>query len=77
MSYEKAMKWNKKHPKGTQQPVLMHTESGFTPSYSFLNRYFNYRERCETAGIEPAGCQEYYNDQREFESQLTIKTKQP
>jgi hypothetical protein len=23
MSYEKAMKWQKKHPKGTRQPILM------------------------------------------------------
>jgi hypothetical protein len=28
MSYEKAIKWASKRPKGTKQPVLMHTESG-------------------------------------------------
>lgn len=64
MSYEKMMKWNRKHRKGTRQPVLMHTESGFTPSIAFLDKYFKYREQCEAAGIEPAGCEEYYNNRQ-------------
>jgi len=62
MSYEKMRKWNRKHPKGTRQPVLMHTESGFTPSVKFLDRYFEYRERCEAKGIDAADCEYYYNN---------------
>jgi len=72
MSYEKAMKWNKKHPKGTKQPILMHTESGFTPSNSFLNRYFQYREQAENLGFQPIECERYYH-LSSFERKQLIK----
>lgn len=62
MSYEKMMKWNKKHRKGTRQNVIMHTGSGFWPSAMFLDKYFKYREECEDAGIEPVGDEFYYNN---------------
>lgn len=65
------IKWNRKHPKGTRQPILMHTESGFTPSNSFLNKYFAYREKCELAGITPAECEEYYHNTWKFNTELT------
>jgi hypothetical protein len=61
MSYEKMMKWNKKHTKGTRQPTLFHTNSGFTPSKAFLDKYFIYRENCQKEGIEPLKCEEYYH----------------
>lgn len=61
MSYKKMMKWNKRHPKGTKQTVIFHTESSFTPSLSFLDKYFTYREECESKGLEPLSCEEYYN----------------
>jgi hypothetical protein len=61
MSYNKMMKWNKQHRKGTRQVCIMHTESGFTPSQSFLNKYFVYREKAEAKGIEPIGCEEFYH----------------
>ncbi len=55
------MKWNRKHPKGTRQPVLMHTNSGFTPSIAFLDEdYFPYREKCKAKGVEPMSCEDYY-----------------
>lgn len=54
------MKWNKKHPKGTRQPILMHTNSGFTPSSAFLDDYFEYRAECKIAGTIPLECEEYY-----------------
>jgi hypothetical protein len=61
MSYNKAMKWAKKHPKGTRQPVLMHTNSGFTPAYSWMmNDWFPYLEKCKKDGIKPMECEEYY-----------------
>ena len=64
MSYSQAMKWNKKHPKGTRQPVIMSTGSGFWPSEAFLTEdYFPYLERCKKEGIEPMECEEYYNGQ--------------
>lgn len=60
MSYKKMMKWLKKHPKGIRQNVIFHTESSFTPSYSFLEQYFKYREQCEKEGKNPLTCEEYY-----------------
>jgi hypothetical protein len=64
MSYSQAMKWNKKPPKGTRQPVIMSTGSGFWPSGAFLTEdYFPYLERCKKEGIEPMECEEYYNSQ--------------
>lgn len=60
MSYAKMMRWNKKHPKGTKQPVIMHTNSGFTPSKSFLDKYFKYREQCMKEGKTPLDCEAFY-----------------
>lgn len=60
MSYAKMMKWNKKHPKGTHQVCIMHTDNGFVPSNSFLDKYFTYRQQSEAMGIEPIECEEYY-----------------
>ncbi len=76
MSYAKAMKWNRKHPKGTRQPVLMHTESGFTPSVSFLEKYWRYREQCEVAGIAPAECEDYYRNKDKHDEQLREAAEQ-
>lgn len=62
MSYAQAMKWGKKHPKGTRQTVIMSTGSGFWPSYSYLvGKYFPYREACERIGVEPLECRKHYN----------------
>jgi hypothetical protein len=60
MSYEKAIRWHKKHVKGTKQPVLMHTNSGFWPSHSFLVGFWAYQERCGVIGVEPMECEAYY-----------------
>jgi hypothetical protein len=32
MSYQQAMKWQRKHPKGTRQPMLFHTGTGSWPA---------------------------------------------
>jgi len=62
MSYTQAINWNKKHIKGTRQPVLMSTGSGFWPSHSFMvEDYFPYREKCKQQGVEPMECQAYYH----------------
>lgn len=61
MSYNKMMNWHRKHRKGTKQPVIMHTNSGFTPSLSFLDKYFQYKAKCEVNGNTPLTCEEYYN----------------
>jgi hypothetical protein len=63
MSYEQAMKWNRRHPKGTRQPILMSTGSGFWPSGAFLDDYFKYREKCKAEDKEPLECEQYYNSQ--------------
>jgi hypothetical protein len=62
MSYTQAMKWQRTHRKGTRQPVIMSTGSGFWPAYGWLkNDFWPYLERCKAAGIEPMECQAYYN----------------
>ncbi len=61
MSYAKAMKWNRKHPKGTKQTIIMHTNSGFTPAHAWMiNKWFPYLEKCKQNDIEPMKCEEYY-----------------
>jgi hypothetical protein len=62
MSYAKMMKWNKQHRKGTKQPVIMYTSDKpeFTPSISFLDRYFKYQAKSQEEGKEPMTCEEYY-----------------
>lgn len=60
MSYKKMMKWQKKHPKGTRQTVIMHTNSGFQPSVAFLEKYFKYRQQCEVENKMPLDCESYY-----------------
>ena len=60
------MEWNKNHRKGTKQPVIMHTESGFWPSLAFLNKYWKYVEACQAKGIQPMECEEYYNTPNSF-----------
>lgn len=61
MSYAKAIKWGKKHPKGTRQPVVMHTNSGFWPSHSFLKEFWKYQEACKASNVEPLECKPYYD----------------
>jgi hypothetical protein len=62
MSYAKAMKWQRTHRKGTRQPVIMSTDSGFWPAHGWLkNTFWPYLKQCEAAGIEPMVCQAYYN----------------
>lgn len=61
MSYEKAMKWSKKHPKGTKQPILMHTESGFTPSLSFYKKWLLYATPLDNLGLPYMDMETYYH----------------
>jgi hypothetical protein len=61
MSYAQATKWQKKHPKGTKQPVLMHTGSGFWPAWSWIERdYLPYVAACEAVGVKPLEQEPYY-----------------
>jgi hypothetical protein len=62
MSYAKMMRWQKRHPKGTRQPVIMSTGSGFWPSKSYLeDSYFPYSEACKAAGVEALPCKMHYD----------------
>lgn len=64
MSYAKAMKWGKRHPKGTRQPILMHTNSGFWPSGGYLKEdFWPYQEACKAEGVEPVECKTHYDAQ--------------
>lgn len=76
MSYAKMMKWDKKHPKGTNQVCIMHTDNGFTPSSSFLNKYIAYRQESEVMGRDPVGCEEYYNLSNRDRRKLLLNEKQ-
>jgi hypothetical protein len=62
MSYKQMMKWHKKHPKGTRQPVLMHTNSGFWPAQSWLeNEYNPYIDACDAIGVRAVKAETFYN----------------
>jgi hypothetical protein len=62
MSYQQAMKWGRKHIKGTKQPVIMSTSSGFWPSHHWVVEDWEpYIAECKAKGIEPMGCKEYYD----------------
>ena len=62
MSYTQAVKWSHKHPKGTHQDVILHVNSsGFWPSGAFLKGdYWPYLRACKRAGVEPVGCETFY-----------------
>ncbi len=62
MSYEKAMKWAKKHPKGTHQDIIMSTRSGFWPSRAWLEQDWRpYVAACEAIEIEPMEQERFYH----------------
>lgn len=63
MSYSQAMQWNRKHPKGTRQPMVFSTGSGFWPSVAFLDDYAEYITECATTNTTPLSCRDYYDSQ--------------
>jgi hypothetical protein len=63
MSYNKMMKWNKKHRKGTKQPIIMSTGSGFWPSGAFIEEWIEYTKVQKTRGMTFLSCEEYYKAQ--------------
>ncbi len=60
MSYAKMMKWNKKRPKGTKQPIIMHSDSGFWPSISFSKKWIEYATELENKGLPYMDIEAYY-----------------
>lgn len=62
MSYQKMMKWNRTHIKGTRQTIIAYTSEKpeFTPSIAFMDKYYKYVETCETEGKTPATMEQYY-----------------
>ena len=61
MSYTKMIKWQKTHRKGTRQPVLMSTGSGFWPSGAWLRDcWWPYLERCQANNETPMDCEAFY-----------------
>lgn len=64
MSYKQAMKWARKHPKGTKQPVIMSTNSGFWPAQAWLEgEFYPYLEECAANGTTPMTAKELYDSQ--------------
>lgn len=67
MSYSQTMKWSKKHPKGTRQPVLMSTGSGFWPSRAWIEQDFTfYIETCKEIETKPLDAETFYRKQTSF-----------
>ena len=61
MSYAKMMKWHRRHPKGTRQPVIMSTGTGFWPAKAWLEDVFwPYLAECKRLGVEPVACEAFY-----------------
>lgn len=61
MDYTRAMRWQRTHRKGTRQPVILHTQSGFWPAEAFLREdYWPYVEQCKADGVEPLSVRAYY-----------------
>src|SRR3990167_3756230 len=61
MSYNQAVKWSRKHPKGHKTPVIMSTGSGFWPSGAWLKEdYWPYLESCNRIGVEPFAPEVFY-----------------
>lgn len=62
MSYAKAMRCGRKHPKDTRQPVLMHTDSGFWPAHSWVVEDWEpYVQLCKERGVQPMECKAFYD----------------
>ena len=63
MSYEQAVDWQKAHPGGTRQTVIMSTGSGFWPSLAWLDKeWWPYVELCAAHGFAepPLSQEEFY-----------------
>lgn len=61
MSYQQTVNWRKTHRRGTNQPLVMSTHSGFWPSQCFLTDYYwPYVEQCRADGIEPVSSETHY-----------------
>jgi hypothetical protein len=62
MSYNQAMAWHKKHPRGGKSQYLgFAPSSGFWPSGAWLrNVYWPYLEECKANGIEPLSAKDVY-----------------
>lgn len=61
MNYKQAMKWGRKHPKGTRQPMLFSTHSGFWPSGSWIEGVMiPYVAACGKIGEEPMEAKALY-----------------
>mgnify|MGYP001584756124 CR=1 FL=1 len=61
MSYRQAMRWTKRHPKGTHQPVIMSTGSGVWPAQSWIEHdWWPYMEACKATSVQPMKQEDYY-----------------
>ena len=62
MSYQQAMKWHKKHPKGVRNNYMgFACSSSFWPSRGYLEKdYDPYVKACQEAGIKPWTCEKHY-----------------
>lgn len=79
MSYQKAMKWNKKHPKGIKQMYMGFdtSESGrpIRHSVAFMECYFEHQAECKAAKLKPPTMDEYYFNQSRYDRILQEATE--
>jgi len=62
MSYDQAVKWGRRHPKGTRQLMHFSTGSGFWPSQAWLEEDWTpYVDLCRECGVEPMSMEDWYN----------------
>lgn len=61
MSYKQMIRWNRSHPKGTRQPIILSAASGFWPSGEWLENDFQpYVRACAEIDVEPVDCEMFY-----------------
>jgi hypothetical protein len=55
------MRWQRSHRRGTRQPLIMSTGSGFWPAQAWLTQnYWPYVDACNAIGTEPLECEVFY-----------------
>lgn len=61
MSYAQAMRWARGHQKGTRQPLIMSTGSGFWPAGAWLEgSFWPYLAACKAAQVTPLDVETFY-----------------
>ena len=78
MSYQKMMKWHRKHPKGIKQMYMGFDTSApggkIRHSMAFMDCYFEHQAECRAVKIKPPTMDEYYLNERHYNEILRQHT---